>query len=695
VRTASAAAFQLTIAIGAFLLFLIEPMAARFLLPWFGGSPSVWSTCLLFFQAALLGGYVYAHITRRLGPGRQARLHLVLLATALLTLPIIPSPAWKPTDPSHPAGKILLLLAATVGLPYVLLAATAPMVQDWFARLAVHDEIQAKPRHSVYWLYALSNLGSLLGLLAYPTSIERLLSIRGQAWFWSGGFVLFSLVCVWTALQVWRLPAPAVTAAELARDDAPIAPGDWAMWIVLSLAGTGLLLAVTNELCQNVAVVPLLWIVPLTAYLLTFILCFSGMYRRSLWIWVLLGALGFLSWLLRQNVSEPFAMQVGALLAVLFSGCMVCHGELVHIRPAPRHLTAFYLAVAGGGSIGGIAVALVAPIAFSRLWEFQIFTLLPLALLIVAIARDRGSRLHRGWWRLGWALIVAGLCVSTYELVRRPEADGSTEVARRRNFYGVLTVLDDDPGQEPVLRRLRNGQILHGAQFADPAHKMDVTTYYGEGSGVELAINQHPKRHEKLPLRIGVIGLGAGTIAALGHAGDTVHFYEINPTAVDFAQQYFSFLSGTPATVEITLGDARLSLERELRDPSRQHTYDVLAIDAFSGDAIPVHLLTREAFALYRAALCEDGVLAVHVSNHYLDLPPIVRGLAAEQERAVALIETNDDESRALDSSTWMLVTNNAAMLANAEPYASKPEAGERSLIWTDAFSSLLQVLKK
>ena len=192
VRTASAAAFQLTIAIGAFLLFLVEPMAARFLLPWFGGSPSVWSTCLLFFQAALLAGYVYAHLTRRLGPGRQARLHLVLLATALLTLPIIPSPAWKPTDPSHPAGKILLLLAATVGLPYVLLAATAPMVQDWFARLAVHDEIQAKPRHAVYWLYALSNLGSLLGLLAYPTSIERLLSIRGQAWFWSGGFVLFA-----------------------------------------------------------------------------------------------------------------------------------------------------------------------------------------------------------------------------------------------------------------------------------------------------------------------------------------------------------------------------------------------------------------------------------------------------------------------------------------------------------------------
>jgi hypothetical protein len=624
VRTASAAAFQLTIAIGAFLLFLVEPMAARFLLPWFGGSPSVWSTCLLFFQAALLGGYVYAHVTRRLGPGGQARLHLILLAAAILTLPIVPSPSWKPTDPSHPAGKILLLLTATVGLPYMLLAATAPMVQDWFARLNAHasDEDAARPRHAVYWLYALSNLGSLLGLLAYPTSIERLLSIRGQAWFWSGGFILFCAVCAWAALQVWRLPAPAVTAAELARDDAPIRPGDFALWIGLSLTGTGLLLAVTNELCQNVAVVPLLWIVPLTAYLLTFILCFSGLYRRSIWMWVLLLSLGLLSWLVRQSDTQPFAMQVGALLAVLFSGCMVCHGELVHIRPAPRHLTAFYLAIAAGGSIGGVAVALVAPLVLDRLWEFQFFTLLPLALLMVAILRDTQSRLRRGWWRLGWIVLVAALCGSTYELVRPAESDGSKEVARARNFYGMLTVLDDDPDQDPVLRRLRNGQILHGAQFRDPAHKTDVTTYYGDGSGVEVAINQHPKRDLQQPLRIGVIGLGAGTIAALGQAGDTVHFFEINPAAVDFARRYFTFLADSPATIEITLGDARLSLERELRDPAHQHVYDVLAIDAFSGDAIPVHLLTREAFALYRQALREDGVLAVHVSNHYLDSPP-------------------------------------------------------------------------
>jgi len=568
-------------------------------------------------------------------------------------------------------------------------------VQDWFARLGSRDHDGPESGRAVYWLYALSNLGSLLGLIAYPTSIERLLSIRGQAWFWSAGFVLFCLVCGWAALRVWRLAAPARSAADPGPDVAPVRAADWAMWIALSLTGTGLLLAVTNELCQNVAVVPLLWIVPLTAYLLTFIVRFSGLYRRSIWMWVLLAALGGLCWLVRQPETQSFTVQVGALLAVLFAGCMVCHGELVHMRPSPRHLTAFYLAVAAGGGIGGVAVALVAPMVLDRLWEFQFFTLLPLLLLMVAIARDHASRLRRGWWRLGWVVLAGSLCASTYVLVKPPESDGSTEIARQRNFYGTLTVLDDDPDQEPRLRRLRNGQILHGAQFVDPAHKMDVTTYYGDGSGVEIAIDQHPKRADQQPLRIGVIGLGAGTIAALGQPGDVVHFFEINPAAVDFARRYFSFLSGSQASVEITLGDARLSLERELRDPAAHHVYDVMAIDAFSGDAIPVHLLTREAFALYREALRDDGVLAVHVSNHYLDLPPIVRGLAAEQGRKAVMIETGDDESRALDSSTWMLVTTNQAMLDNADVYATKAEAGERSLVWTDAFSSLLQVLKK
>jgi hypothetical protein len=693
VTTSRTAAFQLTVAIGAFLLFLVQPMAARFLLPWFGGSPSVWSTCLLFFQAALLAGYVYAHLTRRLGPAKQARLHLILLALAMLTLPIVPSPAWKPVDGSHPAARLLILLSATVGLPYVLLAATAPMVQDWFARLGAGD---GDPRgRAVYWLYALSNLGSLLGLLAYPAAIERLLSIRGQAWFWSAGFITFGAACAWSALHVTRLPAGTSAPVAETIDEAPVRPGDRVMWILLSLTGSGLLLAVTNELCQNVAVVPLLWIVPLTLYLLTFILCFSGLYWRSIWMWPLLAALGGVGYLVRQTSTMPFPVQVATLLAVLFCGCMICHGELVSIRPPTRRLTGFYLAVAAGGSIGGIAVALVAPLVLTRLWEFQFFTVMPLVLLTISAARDPRSRLRRGVWRVGWLVLASAFAAVIVAFVKPVESDGSTEVARARNFYGILTVLDDDPKDQPALRRLRNGTILHGAQFADPEHRLDVTTYYGEGSGVEVAIDEHPKRQAGQPLRIGVVGLGAGTIAGLGQAGDTIRFFEINPAAVDFARRYFTFVSDSKASVDVAIGDARLSLERELRDPARLHSYDVLAIDAFSGDAIPVHLLTREAFALYRDALRDDGVLAVHVSNHYLDLPPIVRGLAAEQGRTAVRVETFDDESRALDSSTWMLVTNNAALLANAAMYLTTPEPNERSLVWTDAFSSLLQVLKK
>ena len=705
-KTANAAAFELTLAVGAFLLFLVQPMAARFLLPWFGGSPSVWSTCLLFFQAALLGGYVYAHLTRRLGPARQAKLHLVLLLLAIVTLPIVPSPSWKPVGASYPAARILLLLTATVGLPYVLLAATAPMMQDWFARLS-ETENGGRGR-AVYWLYALSNLGSLLGLVAYPTAIERAFSIRGQSLFWSAGFVVFCALCAWSAASVMRLPARAdagsedpayvgsdVTAPADAGRTFRSGMGDWAMWVLLSLTGTGLLLAATNELCQNIAVVPLIWIVPLTLYLLTFIVCFSGLYRRSIFMWPLLAATGGVGWLLQQSVSTAFSLQVAALLSALFFGCMVCHGELVSIRPSPRRLTAFYLAVAAGGSIGGVAVALVAPMVLDRLWEFPVFALMPLVLLTISAARDRQSRLRRGAWRIGWLVLGGALATAFVAFFKPAESDGSREIARTRNFYGILIVADDDSKYQPRLRRLQNGRILHGAQFIDPLHQHDVTTYYGDGSGVEVAIDQHPKRAAFQPLQIGVVGLGAGTIAGLGQPGDTIRFFEINPAAVDFARNYFTFLSGSKATVDITIGDARLSLEREMREPSRRHTYDVLAIDAFSGDAIPVHLLTREAFALYRQALAQDGVLAVHVSNHYLDLPPIVRGLAAEQGRQAVRIETPDDESRALDSSTWMLVTSNATLLENASPYILAAEAGERTLVWTDAFSSLLQVLKR
>lgn len=676
------------VGLGAFLLFLVQPMVARFILPWFGGAPTVWSTSLLFFQIALLAGYTYAHVTRRLAIAAQARLHLALLVLAVLALPIVPSAAWKPVDANAPALRILLLLTATLGAPYVVLAATAPLMQDWFAR--------TRSGGAPYRLYAWSNAGSLVALLVYPLLVEPFLTLQAQARGWSILFIVFCVVCGWAAIGVIRAVPVASDRLDVAEDagGSRVAAGDVAMWVLLSACGSGLLLAATNQLCENLAVVPLLWIFPLAIYLVTFIVCFAGAYRRAVWVPLLLAGAGGAAWAL-WGVEHPLPLQVGCVVLVLLAGCMVCHGELVRIRPQVSRLTSFYLAVAAGGSLGGMSVALAAPALLTRLWEFSAFTLISLYLLLIALYRDPHSRLHRGARPFAWAGLSIAFCASTVGFVVRPPDDAGTEIARTRNFYGILIVAEDGPGViEPRMRRLLNGRILHGAQFLDPERKKTAPSYYAEGSGLELAIRQHTRRLAGNALRIGAVGLGAGTIAAWGETGDSMRFFEINPAAETYARQYFTFLSDSRATVDVAIGDARLSLERELREGPGNRAYDVLAIDAFTGDAIPVHLLTREAFALYFAVMNADGVLAVHVSNRYLDLMPVVGGLARERGLEALQIEQDEDAWNAVEASTWMLVTRDAAFVGrvrgNAEP--AEPEA--RTLVWTDAFSSVIRVLK-
>jgi hypothetical protein len=675
------------IGLGAFLLFLVQPMAARFILPWFGGGPTVWSTCLLFFQVALLAGYGYAHVSRRLSLKRQAQLHLALLFLAALTLPIAPSAAWKPVDATAPSARILLLLAATVGAPYLVLAATAPLMQDWFAR--------ATSGAAPYRLYAWSNAGSLVALLAYPVAVEPFLPLRAQAVAWSALFVAFCLVCAWSAIRLIRLAESNPAPGDDTASETPVTAGDRIMWVLLSACGSGLLLAVTNQLCQNVAVVPLLWIVPLTGYLLTFILCFANAYRRSIWAPLLLVAAGGAAWVWRMPI-ENFALQVASVFGVLIAGCMVMHGELVRIRPGARRLTSFYLAIALGGSLGGSCVALIAPAVLDRLWEFPFFAMLSVLLLLIALFRDPASRLRAGARPIVWAGMTVAFCAAATAFVLPSKSDTGIVIARARNFYGILAVEDDPPGAlEPRMRRLHNGRILHGAQFLDSEKQAFVTTYYGEGSGVSLAIQQHPRRLAAQPMRIAVVGLGAGTIAALGETGDTIRFFEINSTAETFARRYFTFLSGSRATVSVVIGDARLSLERGLRDGSSAGAYDVVAVDAFAGDAIPVHLLTREAVALYLASMQPDGVLAIHVSNRYLDLAPVVRGLAREAGKQVLEVEGEDDVLLAIEGSTWMLVTGNETFVAGARSFGQLAGPDARAIVWTDAFSSLIPVLKR
>jgi hypothetical protein len=609
-------------------------------------------------------------------------LHVGLAAVAVLTLPVTASPESAPLDGSQPIARVIGVLAGSVGLPAFLLAATAPLVQDWFARV--------EPGRSPYPLYVLSNIGSLGALIAYPAAIERYLTIPQQSWLWSGVFLAFIAALGWCAARVTN--AANIASIEAVGGSPRSNRVDRVLWLVLPAISSGLLLATSSGLTQDIAPVPLLWVVPLSIYLLTFIFAFAGLYSRRVFAIAFLLALGSVQWLVGEDKSTPVPGQVAALLAAFAMACMVCHGELARLRPPVRDLTAFYLAIAIGGSLGGAAVAIGAPLVFNSYVERSVFTIASVAALAFVIWRD----INRRWpGRVAWlvgGVLVAAVASASYQLVPREGRPG--EIARGRSFYGVLSVTDESNVDARALRRLYHGRILHGSQYIAEGLRRQVTSYYTSGSGIEVAINQHPRRDTIAPLTIGVAGLGAGTVAGWGQPFDQITFFEIDPLVVELSSRYFTYVKDSPAQVDIVMGDARLSLERAMKSEQRQHTFDLLAIDAFSGDAIPVHLLTRECFALYRLALRPDGILAVHVSNRYLDLKPIVRGAAAELGMYVLEIQKGSNSAVRAIGNTWLLVTSNQAFIAKARELAvTDPETS--TIVWTDAFSSLVPVLKK
>ncbi len=670
--------FHAAIFLSAFLLFLIQPLIAKRILPWFGGGPAVWSTTLLFFQLALVVGYAYAHATRRLGGRRQVWVHLTLVAAALATMSILPSDAWKPADAAAPASRVLTLLAAHIGFPFVLLAATAPLLQDWHARLF--------PDRSPYPLYALSNAGSLLALAAYPFGVEPWLDLPGQAAVWSAGFALFAVCCAWCGWQARN--APLSTEA----DDAPPAPEPSAssqlLWMALPACGAALLVATTAHLTQNIAPVPLLWVLPLAIYLVTYIIAFAGGYRRRVWLLLWIPALVAAVFVMRGAGFGSLAVQAGVHLAALAVACLICHGEVARLRPPVRHLTDYYLALSIGGAIGGAFVAVIAPLLFTSFAEFP---LLHVAVTAVAAWAAADAFFGRSGARgLATAALAAAVGVTAIVVLYRGE-DPLRVVAASRNFYGVVSVVDDRPGMQVPLRRLYHGQILHGVQLADPVLARRPTAYYVEGSGIDLAIRHHARRERGEALTIGVVGLGTGTIAALSQPGDRIRFYELDPEVVRMARTYFTFLGDSPATVDIVTGDGRLSLEREARDLAGRPVYDVLALDAFSGDAVPVHLLTREAFALYEQLLKPEGIIAVNVSNRYLDLRPVVRALAAGLGMEMRHIQRPAERGPFSTTSEWLIVTASPSWLAR---FPSRSD-DDTEVLWTDAFSSLFSVLRR
>ncbi|MDO9313878.1 MAG: fused MFS/spermidine synthase [Burkholderiaceae bacterium] len=674
--------FAVTVFLSAFLLFQIQPIVAKMILPWFGGSSSVWSVCLVFFQVELLVGYAYVHwLHEKVAARRQPLVHGVLLLASVAMLPVAADPAWKGSTLS-PGLSVLAVLAIAVGAPYLMLSTTGPLMQTWYARSFPSSGADARP----YRLYALSNLASMLALLSYPVLVEPVLPVGTQATLWSAAYVAFVATCLATAFFTRRRMAPAVSAAV---PDAPVAPDvtphpgwkECLIWIGLAATASMLLLAMTRHLTQDVAPVPFLWIAPLSIYLLSFILCFDAprYYVRPLFLIALPLAFLALDRVLDSGMDVP--MLIALICVSLFVFCMVCHGELVRRKPPVRYLTLFYLMLSIGGALGGLLVGLVAPAIFTAYFELPIGLFLCAALVVVVLWRDL-----RTVWRVVLLIALLGYGWRLTE-ISLEYVQGYRKVVR--NFYSQLRIDDSVDDVLGAKRKMVHGRINHGEQFMDVKLRKEPTAYYCEKSGVGRAIRS---LQQAPSLRIGVVGLGAGTLAAYGRAGDVMRIYEINEQVLDLARSDFTFLSDSAARIEPVLGDGRLMLER---DPP-QH-FDLLAMDAFSGDSIPAHLLTLEAMKTYFGQLKPDGLLAVHITNRYLDLEPVMAAVAQQYGKTALIYDLDPgDDDLYCRHTTWVLMMSPERAAALPESLRDgvplTPRVGFAA--WTDSFSNLFSILK-
>lgn len=668
--------YGLTIFLSAFLLFQVQPLIGKMILPWFGGSAAVWTTCMLFFQAVLLLGYFYSHgVVRYLKPAQQSLVHGSLLLLSLLVLPIGLSMDWKPLGAENPTLRILGLLTVSIGLPYFVLSTTGPLLQAWFAR----ERFGLVP----YRLFALSNFGSMLALLAYPVLVEPVFPTLWQSYLWSGLYAAFVLAC---ALLAWRgrhgQPLTPPT-----QDDGP-APRwhDLALWAALAACPSILMVADTSYLTTNIAPIPMLWVAPLALYLLSFILSFErdGWYQRKVFLPLLVVGLWALAYLPTLGINAlPIYLAMAINLSAFFVACMVCHGELARRQPHPSRLTGYYLMLAVGGVVGGFFVGVVAPYGFNSNYELSIGIVL--TGLVAALAVWPTLSFAQPLWR--HATLLAGVAVllglSWIRFEDHREEIGGSELTQR-NFYGTLQVFHNT---ERGYRSMYHGQIIHGRQFTAADRLDQATTYYGPDGGAGRALQIKAAQG---PLRVGVIGLGVGTLVSYGRAGDYFRLYEIDPLVIEIARRNFSYLARTAAQTETVLGDARLQLERE---PAQ--AFDVLVVDAFSGDSVPIHLLTREAFAQYVRHLKPDGVLAVHITNRFLDLRPVVKTAADHFAQDIRLVEVDGDPERLTFHSIWALMSRDPAFFRNpklADTVTPVLQTAFRP--WKDDYSSLFSILR-
>ena len=699
----------LTAGLAGFLLFLVEPMMGKYILPWFGGSASTWSVCLLFFQSALLVGYFYAlAISERLSLRVQTILQLVLLAAAIVFLPIQPADYWKPVDASDPVGRILATLALSVGLPYAVLATTSPLLQRWVSLI--------DPSRRVTRYFAISNFGSFLGLLSFPFVVEPMLTSPQQAIYWSYGFgayaLCFAACAIFVAVRRPRAVSPEADSPVPADGTAAVAAGapsaegrrflrsDVIAWIGWATGGTLLLLASTNLVTEWITVVPLLWVLPLALYLLSFVLVFAsaGYYRREIYLPLFIVLASGSLFIGRQESTVAMLAQIVLLSACMFAGCMICHGEIVATTPTARRLTGFYLAISFGGFLGGALVAFVAPAIFPDVWEYQISILAVAGAAIFMeikkqgiLARHIPKPVFQGL-ALAFAVLLGGY------VIREVGRSGSV-VWQARNFYGVVKVVDNhDPAlTERVISMFQSG-VDQGNAWVAPELQNRPACDFGETSGVGLALRYVKARRDggpNTPIRVGIIGLGVGMTLGYAKLGETVRFYELNPAVADAASQVFPFIRNTKATVEIVLGDGRLSLERETKIATFQK-FDILVLDAFRGSSPPMHLMTKEAYEIYLSALKPDGILAVDLDLWNFELSPLHRGFSQTFNLPVGWFSTPDMVDDCDDGISWTLYTRDEGfwkIKRVARNCSDWPDRSDRTIVWTDKNTNLLSVM--
>ena len=731
--------FSLAMFLSATLLFMVEPMFGKMALPLLGGTPSVWNTCMVFYQGALLAGYLYAHLVPKwLGARRQAVFHLGLFLLVLFTLPIGIFHGWTPPANVNPFAWLLLLLLMSMGLPFFVVSTTAPLLQKWFTYTG-HASAQ-----DPYFLYGASNLGSLIALVAYPTLIEPHLRLGNQSLAWVVGYIGLVALVALCGVMVWRASGKedVTLSAEAASLDGmnALIPGGTSLtisqrvwWVLLAFAPSSLLLGVTTYLSTDIASLPLLWILPLIIYLLTFVLVFA---RKPLvphhvmvflepFLIIAMAIIFFMG--LKGTVWQNLPLH----LLVLFGIAMVCHGELMQSRPAANHLTEFYLWISFGGVLGGIFNALLAPMLFSSVVEYPL--IIVVACMLRPSLRDANQKSHPVLWdillplALGLLLLLLFLVFQAmpgklkpvtilvtaslagiicyrfrYRARRFALSVGVLVIAgmwffaqpdrvllRERNFFGVAKVTVDPAGH---YHTLRHGYTVHGIQSLDPARRREPLSYYyrnGPLGQVFASFSDSENRKE-----VAIIGLGTGTIACYGQAGQHFTFYEINPAIERIAEdpRYFTFLRDCPAQVKVILGDARLSM-----NSAPDASYDMIILDAFSSDAIPIHLVTREAINLYLSKLRPDGILVFHISNNYLNLKPVLGNLARDA-RLVSLYRADlrgDPKIKKL-ASEWVVMARKSedlgGLVCDQLWQTLNSQSGEA--LWTDDFSNMLSVFK-